>query len=170
MTKPWDRLPKEPILWFHRFELYRSLGPNRTFEEACRLATKLESEDEQSETKRPNPSWYDTAKQWQWKERVEAFDMEGISRMRKKEEAEREKAHQQRLAAYRGLLGRGWERVQMGLESESVAVHAVDLGAKGLRTEFGEAETIQKVEIGFEEPLSMKELMEGLDDETQETK
>lgn len=166
MTNPWDMLPEEPVLWFHRFELYRSLGPSRSIANASRLAAKLDPLKEYDENRRAGQDWYEAAKQWQWQERAEAFDLAEIEKARGLEEIEREKARAQRLSAYRGLLGKGWERVAQGLQDEGVAVRAVDLGAKGLRTEFGEPETIQKhrVELEFVEPKTMEELVEDLDE------
>jgi len=86
---PWDRLPDEDTKWFDRFDrFYRPQGANRTLTEAYR---QYYQEQYGSLPDRPGytTSWGNVAKEWKWKERAEAWDVE-IRKARI--EAEKEKS------------------------------------------------------------------------------
>lgn len=115
MVNAWDRLPREPMLWFARFEIYRELGPGRTIEEAWRVHKAEQSSP--SNSKRPHNRWYEVAREWSWQKRAEEWDEEQFaiqrafaereSRERRQREAEeREKARQSRRTLLNGFLGK----------------------------------------------------------------
>lgn len=91
--KPWARMPDEPGLWFERFDLWRSLGPSRTIEEAFqrdRAKRGLKAE-------RPHFRWYEVRKDWDWDARAEAWDAFKAEESRRLEiEAEKEALQQAR--------------------------------------------------------------------------
>lgn len=103
--KPWDRLPDEPGVWYERFELYRSLGPGRTLEQAWRL----DKERTGLNAKRPHFRWYEVKKEWRWDERAQAWDDYQNHQVRQAEiEAEKQlrlQARQNRRALLDGFTG-----------------------------------------------------------------
>jgi PBSX family phage terminase large subunit len=74
-SKPWERLEGETNQWFQRFNIYLTIGPNRTLEAAWRedIAQRLAS-DPRKMPKRPNRSWWENFHENRWKERAEAWD------------------------------------------------------------------------------------------------
>jgi hypothetical protein len=76
---PWDRLPNEPMLWFNRFEIFRSLGPeNRSVINAWRQLGNPNN------AKAPSSVWKYRAKEWYWWERAEAYDEWNIHQRRQR--------------------------------------------------------------------------------------
>lgn len=70
--KPWERQPREPNLWFDRFERYRLKGAQRTL-----LGTVRQEAEESGRLKLPTRvpgSWYTQFYKWRWRQRAEAWD------------------------------------------------------------------------------------------------
>jgi hypothetical protein len=99
----WERKPDEPARWYARFEVYRLLGPSRSMEAAYRSVT------EGSKRKRAVARWYLAAKEWQWKDRAEAWDAVERARYRAARENELEEAQEQHLNFARLMLTKGVE-------------------------------------------------------------
>jgi len=74
--QPWDRLPNEPSMWFNRFEYYRLLGPDRTFQGTFEIWNERDNKrkNKPNVAGHPHPQWYERAEQWQWKERAAEWD------------------------------------------------------------------------------------------------
>lgn len=73
MSEIWERLPDEPLLWFRRFERFRLMTPTRSIAEVFQDEHKTEKNREKPR-KKPTGDWYEQAQQWQWIERVTAWD------------------------------------------------------------------------------------------------
>lgn len=67
----WERQEEEPNLWYDRFVSYLQMGPSRTL-----LGTaNAEQVQKGSEPFNGTPgAWLNAFKQWNWKERAEAWD------------------------------------------------------------------------------------------------
>lgn len=84
----WDRLPDEPLKWFNRFLNYLHQPPSiRTMREAC-ARTAAQSKGTMTQD-RPNATWYERAKQWDWYGRAEAFDQKNHAVMLRDEAEDR---------------------------------------------------------------------------------
>ena len=89
--QPWQRMPYERTLWYSRFEIFRSLGPGRTLEDAWRAL-------EVKTAQHPSWRWYEVSKEFRWRERAEAWDEYYIEQVRIEElEAERNARIEARL-------------------------------------------------------------------------
>lgn len=95
---PWDRRPGEPSKWFARFEQYRLLGPNRSYL-AVYKAERIAAGKSGAVTRIPG-SWDENAAAWEWRARVEAFDVAEVERHRGSFEA----AFRQRVDDYNRQL------------------------------------------------------------------
>lgn len=78
---PWERMDKEPMLWFRRFQLYLWAGWKRSLYGACVAVWEMGNVERraqnQEETKKPSGtpgSWRKVAMVWQWESRAEAWD------------------------------------------------------------------------------------------------
>ena len=79
----WDRWPGEPILWFSRFEAYRSQGPGRAMLYAYRLISN------RPDARKVPGSWTQNVAKWEWKKRILAWDDAEILKERQAARAER---------------------------------------------------------------------------------
>lgn len=68
----WERMEDEPNLWYDRFVSYLQMGPSRSLLGAENLE-KARNGLKKSEVS-ASGAWRDSAKQWKWKERAEAWD------------------------------------------------------------------------------------------------
>lgn len=67
----WDRMEGEPLRWYARFDRFRLMGWRRSVADVYHKENSVK----QRKTALKVPGdWYKTAKQWQWDERVEAWD------------------------------------------------------------------------------------------------
>jgi len=75
-SKPWDKRPEEPSLWWHRFnKFYRPQGPGRTLTQAYRSA--YEEKNGRTPTRAGySADWKEKATIWDWQGRAEAWDEE----------------------------------------------------------------------------------------------
>jgi len=81
---PWDRLAREPIRWYARFEQYfRPLGPNRTLLGAYNAWRTVERERPPTNT--VAQAWSKAAKEWEWRLRAELWDAQELSLLRQEE-------------------------------------------------------------------------------------
>jgi hypothetical protein len=87
----WDRLPREPLLWFRRFEWFKRMEPERLIPAVYREMTK----DDENNT--PG-SWYKMAKKWRWEERATAWDAHLDEQVERTILAERKKVLRSRYA------------------------------------------------------------------------
>jgi len=66
--EPWERQPRESRLWFNRFEHFRNLGPERKISDTFAVFFPTKKKIMAS-------PFYKKAKEWQWRERAEAWDL-----------------------------------------------------------------------------------------------
>jgi len=102
----WDRQRSddgelEPVLWFGRFQQFLTMGPKRSL-----LGAYNAERAEQGGSKRDSTpkSWDNACRDWQWRKRAEAWDLEQQQR-RFAEDVERYERMRQRHAS----LGRGMQ-------------------------------------------------------------
>lgn len=89
-TNPiWDIQAGEPPEWFARFTVWLELGPQRTLDEAWRQWVRGTSEAKRSGAKRPNSSWYEKSREWRWRERATAYDLDQREKRIRADEEER---------------------------------------------------------------------------------
>ena len=96
-------------MWYDRFEVYRLLGPTRTIDAAYRISSGLDS--------RAGLAWWKRAKQFNWKQRAEAWDKVGWRNQAAAEEHRRTEARQRRLL----LLAQARESVWHALRRADLA-------------------------------------------------
>lgn len=70
--QPWERLPGENALWYHRFLTFRDLGPARKIHRA--YLVECERDNNGKEPPNINKIWYQRAGQFHWVERANAWD------------------------------------------------------------------------------------------------
>jgi len=92
----WERRPGEPSLWFERFEVYRQLGTQRAMLHAYRLISN------RPDARKVPGSWARAVAVWEWKMRVEAWDVTEILKARQAEDERRAAARADRLKRMRG--------------------------------------------------------------------
>ncbi len=73
MMDAWERLDKEPNLWFQRFVLFCRLGWTRSLY-AAYLADREVREVEGAPASGTPGAWRRTAKEWDWRARAEGWD------------------------------------------------------------------------------------------------
>lgn len=74
-TQPWARQPKEPALWYERFQRYVYLGPSRSLMAVYRVEAKTKKSAKERERARNVPgAWFVAVKRWDWRTRADAFD------------------------------------------------------------------------------------------------
>lgn len=74
-TQPWARQPKEPTLWYTRFQTYLYLGPARSYIAVYRADAKSQRSAKEREGARNVPgAWFAAVKRWNWYARANAFD------------------------------------------------------------------------------------------------
>lgn len=84
MATEWARREGEPILWYNRFERYRLMGAARSL-----LGAYREDKRGQKGTMKNVPtSWRNASEKWEWRNRVEAWDLSVLDEERKKREAD----------------------------------------------------------------------------------
>lgn len=85
-TRPWDRQPGEPPFWFHRFERYRLLGPDRSL-----LAAYNDWRIEKGREKATGcpGSWSRARDRWTWVQRAQVWDEHVASEVAARVEAQR---------------------------------------------------------------------------------
>ncbi len=92
--QPWDRQPGEPTKWYGRFLVYLELGPARTLTEAFALVNKQEDKPAHC----PNGRWTLAQRQWQWRARAQAWDIEQRDLLALSERNRRLAMREQRVA------------------------------------------------------------------------
>lgn len=88
-TKPWDRQPQEPILWYRRFTRFRLMEPVRSVAAAYTLEHPTSSDDKERQ-KIPG-AWYQKSHEWHWDERATAWDAHQTQEVEQQIAAERAK-------------------------------------------------------------------------------
>src|SRR5256885_844971 len=65
----WSRMPREPMIWFARFERFRLAGPRRSL---------LRAYNAERDTARKGATipgaWHQAAERWCWRDRAEGWD------------------------------------------------------------------------------------------------
>ena len=75
-TRPWDQQPREPSNWYHRFTIYRDLGPERTFIEVYRIIKGDKASPTSKKTSALPEGWTRAIAKWEWRDRVKDWDDE----------------------------------------------------------------------------------------------
>lgn len=90
--QPWDIQDGEPIIWYQRFEIYRTLGAHRSLEKLWRATPGPHGAN------CPN-FWYARAIDWNWRERAAAWDIYQITQKRREfaEEAQEDKKYRLKI-------------------------------------------------------------------------
>jgi hypothetical protein len=143
--RTWERLADEPIKWYKRFEVFRKLGPDRTFIAAYRAVAAAEGYT----YPRVSNAWRAAARRWRWRERAKAWDE--VEAARRQDPREQRKAmSEELLVTIYGTLRR--------IESMSDAQAILALPA--LRNLLRDVSTVQREEeqkswnLEWENPLS----------------
>ncbi len=70
----WNRQENEPPIWYSRFMRFLLMYPKRSV--SAVFTAEHEGKNKQEKTRtNAGPEWYNAAKQWQWEERAEAYDV-----------------------------------------------------------------------------------------------
>lgn len=93
----WERQPEEPNDWFDRFLLFKRLGSGRSLLAAY---NEYRAAKKQPKANSAPPTWRKAAKDWNWKNRAEAWDTRSQQKA-EKTWAKVEHQHQQRRAQMR---------------------------------------------------------------------
>lgn len=96
----WAQWPREPERWFARFEVFRTLGPQRSLVEAYALVARAQG----LRAKSPGKHWKLAAETWQWHDRATAWDRTERARLHALESERRFDARELRLAMIDRLL------------------------------------------------------------------
>lgn len=120
--KPWDLMQGESSSWFSRFDIYRSIGPNRSMAKAYEVYQRREAERAERPFV-PTPSklvggtpgqgshrsaptnWWQASRRWRWAERAAAWDAASVEVARAAEVAEVVKARQSQVVAGKAARG-----------------------------------------------------------------
>ena len=111
--EPWDKMRKEPELWFERFNVYRALVPAQRSILATFRAFKANGA---LNSATPGSNWYVKSKDWNWKERAAAYDAYIRERVRGKEDDLHMEAHEDRIRMLQALLPRSYYLLQHAME------------------------------------------------------
>ena len=79
ITPLWKRLPNEPAKWFSRFEIYLSLGPERSVRLAYKKVREARSGPLANNWNAPTgavATWSLASRTWDWAQRADAWDEE----------------------------------------------------------------------------------------------
>lgn len=96
----WRQAAHEPDKWFARFEVFRTLGAQRSLAEAYRLVAQAEGLRGQG----PNRHWTRMARRFAWRARASAWDVAERARLRRLEAERRFDAREARLGMIDHLL------------------------------------------------------------------
>lgn len=111
---PWEQQPGEPRLWYGRFQVYLSLGPTRTLQEAYRHVNSLKNRGGKAPI---SPSWTWYAKRWRWRERAHAWDAYQRNLLALSEHNTRLALRQRRVAVMEDVL----EAIRTTLDTADIA-------------------------------------------------
>ena len=139
----WERKPGEPNLWYARFDAFRQLGPGRSVSKAyhrCKQEQGLRSAT-------ANSLWYQTSRDWDWRERAEAWDRAQREKLRVEEEERRVQARQQRADMIDVLLGAVFHAMRRA-DLECLDSEEARKWLPTLRMMFKDLINAQRVELG----------------------
>jgi len=165
----WDKLEDEPEEWYGRFLYFLRLGAERSIRQAyenyCIDRDGLEATEERKR-KYPyalttsTPAWFRARDQYHWRERATAYDSQQHARSLAMLDEERELCRKERRTAFHELMTAGVRALsQFELSESNLAqiTQAINVGARGLRTEYGD--DIQN------KPIQLEALLAVLPDE-----
>jgi hypothetical protein len=120
---PWDQQDGELAHWYARFEEYRRQGPQRSLEAVWKAEQAAQPESQRSQAKRPPSGWYEASKQWQWRERAEAWDRQQRADQRAQDAIDREAMRRRHAAIGMRLQAAGVERLETLDAAEEITAH-----------------------------------------------
>jgi hypothetical protein len=107
---PYDRLDEEPVVWFSRFEGFRSLGPSRSLLAAYNAEREKEGK-RGTATSVPQP-WDEAARRWDWRRRAEAFDLHQVEEDRRASRDELQGIRRESLLIAQGMRKKALEAMK----------------------------------------------------------
>jgi hypothetical protein len=154
-AKPWDQQAGESSFWFNRFTQYRLLGPRRSIDSAHRASKPVEGLTGQT----AGSHWFKAAKEWNWKERAEAWDQAEREEFVASEAARRLDARRRRLEiieevqehAYKAIVAAELDRLDKYTARELLGQTRMLLAdsLKAQRLEYGESTEIMQQGLLF---------------------
>jgi hypothetical protein len=98
INQPWNRLPREPAKWYARFEIYLSLGPERSVTLAhLRVCQMRQDATHWTPPAGSKSTWYHKFYAWQWEARAEAWDEHNRANLAHRNEERRREERETRI-------------------------------------------------------------------------
>jgi len=166
---PWLPLPDEDNQDYDRFQYYLRLGPDRSvlkaYENYCIARDGAEAVEKRKASSpyaltSASSRWYEMSERYHWQARAAAYDSQQHARSLAMLDEERELCRNERRIAFRKLMTSGLEllaRVDLDESNLSQITQAINVGARGLRTEYGD--DVQN------KPIQLEALLAVLPDE-----
>jgi len=166
---PWLPLPDEDSQDYDRFQYYLRLGPDRSilraYENYCVVRDGIEAVEKRKASSpyaltSASSRWYEMSERHHWRERATAYDSQQHTRSLAMLDEERELCRKERRIAFHELMTAGVRALsQFELSESNLAqiTQAINVGARGLRTEYGD--DVQN------KPIQLEALLAVLPDE-----
>lgn len=133
--QPWDRLEGEPLQWYHRFLLFRDIGPNRKIRKAFVTDYERTYPNSGKEPPKTTNHWFARAQEYRWIERAAAWD----DYRRKEVFTQGSASELNRIARLDKLIDKLEERINKGIENskepKGLSFELVDLYLKALEAQ-----------------------------------
>ncbi len=123
---PWERQPGEPMMWYTRFDKYYRIQDGAESERNLRQAYHMWRRDNGNPPKPTtgvSSAWTDKFKEWNWKDRAEAWDMEQHRLRMQAEEEERAEMLKEHITLARALWQRGAATLKRMQEKKETLTH-----------------------------------------------
>lgn len=159
----WERQPREPALWFARFETYRLLGPERTLHAARRATGRISPNRIRKPEAFAGGSWYTAAQRWNWQARAEAWDEHVRDQVRAHEEQRRFDSRETRLRMIDQLLKEVFDAL-LAADLDTMLTADARAALPALRVLFRDLVAVQRSELNapiagsVTEPISAEDL------------
>lgn len=112
-TRPWDKLPHEPALWWERFDKhYRALGAEASLLSAYKAWSKAQDKKGNPRATSAPTSWRDAATRWAWESRTAAWVAHQAEERRRLEAEAINKSREQRIAILNATFSKSLEALR----------------------------------------------------------
>jgi hypothetical protein len=166
----WDRDDKEPIVWFNRFEVYRTLGPTRSLVKAeNRERLRGINGAQKRPTGQASGQWKRAYEKWHWKARAEAWDESEITRARQEWDDERKSEKKERIQlwrAYRAKLMQGLANIDPNRATWYDITNGLRTACEMLMLDYGEMNSQGAQLDGAGQRIPIREVVVHLPAET----